>query len=187
MQYLRLIQPGLVAAILAIAALAAMVGAGIAKARGAQPRVALSKAAAAALFGAGCVITLLVTLPTAGAPAPSRYFSFNAVSDIGEQVSDATISSTAAIQLIMNLLLLSWIGVLLPLLSSRVTLLAATTLAALSSILIESLQYALNNGRVAALSDLLLNTVGGLTGAAIGILLLRPRLEKWLQESGAQE
>lgn len=133
------------------------------------------------MAGAGCVVVLTITLVPLGAASPGRYVSFDAVGDLALQFNDFP-SQTAVLQFAINVFLLSWLGVLLPLVSSRIGVIAATVACTGAAILIETLQYVLDTGRSATLADLILNAAGGLIGAVVSVHLLRPRLLGWLAQ-----
>lgn len=94
-----------------------------------------------------------------------------------QMVSDPT--ATTVLQLLGNVLLLSWVGLLLPALAARAQSIAMITLAGAGiSVLIETLQYVTSSGRVTTVDDVILNTVGVLVGALIGVGKVAPRVRR---------
>ncbi|WP_077690759.1 MULTISPECIES: VanZ family protein [Nocardiopsis] len=127
----------------------------------------------------GALLTVLYTLrPVAGADVPDRYIDLTPVSDLATQFENARTSGAARFQLVGNLLLLSWLSLGTILTRPMTSVPKITALAAGASLLIECLQYALNNGRITSLSDFVLNTAGAAVVAWAGTRL-RPRLERW--------
>lgn len=95
----------------------------------------------------------------------------------------AGVTATAPTQVIANVALLSWLGLLLPVLAPRLRTVGRTTLVvAATSAGIETTQYALHLGRYSTVDDVLLNTLGGALGALIGVRVLAP----WLQAHRAR-
>ncbi|WP_081784833.1 VanZ family protein [Cellulomonas sp. KRMCY2] len=187
MQYFRMIYAAPLFAVALVAGVFAVAGTRWGIARGHERRVAASTAMIAAGMSAAAVITAAITLPSAGAAAPDRYLSLNVLTEIGQQAADAAHSSTAAAQLLINLLLLSWLGALLPLLIPRLKVPSTTAIVVAASLFIESMQYWMNDGRAATLSDVVLNSLGGLASAVVGVNVLRPRLARWREPEGAGE
>src|ERR1700712_3588168 len=68
-------------------------------------------------------------------------------------------------QMVGNLLLLCWLGFLLPLAFRPVRPWMAVLIAALTSVGIETVQYLIAVGRVSSISDVVFNTIGAAVGA----------------------
>ncbi|MGW6128883.1 VanZ family protein [Cellulomonas sp. NPDC055163] len=176
MQYTRIVSPGLIAAMLAVTCLIAGVAALILKSRGYTWRDALVRGAAGTLLTTGAAFTAAITLVPVGAAAPEHYVEWNALKELGGQLADATVSLTGAAELAINFLLLSWIGLLLPVLSRSITLPKLIALVIVASLSIEILQYAAPTGRIASAGDVLLNVTGGILASILGVIKLRPKL-----------
>lgn len=179
MQYLRLMPPGLVLASFVLVLAATGVGARRHIVRGASRREAFVRAGLLALALAGALFTLTITLVPAGAAAPARYVSFDVAGQLSRQFADFP-SQTAVLQFAINVFLVSWLGLLLPLLWTRIGVVGATLACASAALLIETMQFLLPTGRAATLTDVVLNTVGGLIGALVAVHVLRPRVDDWV-------
>ncbi|MBO0898560.1 VanZ family protein [Cellulomonas sp. zg-ZUI22] len=91
----------------------------------------------------------------------------------------AGVSSTTWAQVAGNLALLSWLGLLLPVVSCRLATVPRTTaVVAATSAAVEAAQYVLGLGRYSTVDDVLLNTLGGAVAAVVGVHLLAPRLRR---------
>jgi hypothetical protein len=112
----------------------------------------------------GLILTLVLTLtpPVVAMAAP-------------ESMLDTRMSLPSRPQTVINLLLLWWIAVPVPLLR-RTGVLATTAIALGASVAIEVTQALLAGGRSASVMDVLLNTGGALVMATIAVALLRPVL-----------
>lgn len=126
-----------------------------------QPKAIPVLAWAAFSFGAVMTasITLLSYTPGAGTSG----------------VLDLSLGLESPAQNAVNLLLLWWIALPLPLVRD-VGVLKVAGLAAATSVSIELLQFVLPTGRSTALMDVLLNTGGALVLAVIAVYLIRPLL-----------
>lgn len=176
MQFTRIISPGLIVVFLGLLLLAIALLTVVRVRRGALRRVALIRSAAWVLFVAGAVVTATITLIPAGAAAPSRFVEWNAFSELRSQLGDATTSLTGAAELVINFLLLAWIGLLLPVISRTVKLRTLIAVVIGASLAIEVLQYFVETGRIASAGDVLLNVTGGILASLVGVRFLRPRL-----------
>lgn len=128
----------------------------------------------------GTLLTVLYTLrPVVAAGVPERYIDPTLVGDLATQLENAHTSGAGRFQLVGNLLLLSWLSLGTILTKLMTSIAKITALAACTSLLIECLQYTLNNGRIASLSDLALNTAGAAIVAWAGTRILGPRLDRW--------
>ncbi len=88
-------------------------------------------------------------------------------------------TATTLVQLLGNVLLLSWIGILMPALARRPWASWEVVLLSIGiSVGIEVLQYVSNSGRATTIDDVLLNTLGAYIGAKIGIKAVAPRLRR---------
>ncbi|SDO54473.1 VanZ like family protein [Nakamurella panacisegetis] len=76
-------------------------------------------------------------------------------------------------QMIGNLLLLCWLGFLLPIAFVRVRPWMAAVACLVTSAAIETVQYVIAVGRVTSISDLFFNTIGGTAGAVLAQLVGR--------------
>lgn len=76
-------------------------------------------------------------------------------------------------QMVGNLLLLLWLGFLLPIAFESVKPWMAVVISGLVSIGIETVQYVIAVGRVSSLSDVFFNTVGAAVGAVLVKLIAR--------------
>lgn len=114
-----------------------------------------------AVFSFGAVMTASITLlsytPGAGTSG----------------VLDPSLGLESPAQNAVNILLLWWIALPLPLVRD-IGVLRVAGIAATTSITIELLQFILPTGRSTALADVLLNTGGALILAAIAVHLIRP-------------
>jgi glycopeptide antibiotics resistance protein len=112
------------------------------------------------------ILTLVLTLtpPVVAMAAP-------------ESVLDTRLSLPSRPQTVINLLLLWWIVVPVPLLGRR-GVLATTAMALGASVAIELAQALLAGGRSASVMDVLLNTGGALVMATITVALVRPLLAR---------
>lgn len=70
-------------------------------------------------------------------------------------------------QMVGNLLLLSWLGFLLPLAFRGVRPWMSAVAVLLASAAIETVQYVIAVGRVSSVSDVFFNTIGGVVGAVL--------------------
>lgn len=87
----------------------------------------------------------------------------------------AGMTTTTPTQVAGNLALLFWLGLLLPVVSSRRwTVLRTTAVVAATSAAIEAAQYVLGVGRFSTVDDVLLNALGGAVAALIGVRVLAP-------------
>ena len=78
-------------------------------------------------------------------------------------------------QMVGNLLLLCWLGFLLPIAFRPIRPWLAVLISAIASIGIETVQYVIAVGRVSSISDVFFNTVGAAAGA-IAAMAVRHRL-----------
>ena len=79
-------------------------------------------------------------------------------------------------QMVGNLLLLSWLGFLLPIAFRPVRPWMAVLIAAATSVAIEAVQYVIAVGRVSSISDVVFNTIGAAAGALAAKALCGPLL-----------
>lgn len=79
-------------------------------------------------------------------------------------------------QMVVNLLLLTWLGFLLPIAFARLRPWMAAAICLLTSAGIETVQYVIAVGRVSSVSDLFFNSVGGGAGALAATMVARRRL-----------
>ncbi|MBB2923743.1 VanZ family protein [Cellulomonas cellasea] len=87
----------------------------------------------------------------------------------------AGMTTTTPTQIAGNLALLFWLGLLLPVVSSRRWTVGRTTaVVAVTSAGIEAAQYVLGLGRFSTVDDVLLNTLGGAVAAVVGVHVLAP-------------
>lgn len=92
----------------------------------------------------------------------------------------AGMTPTTPTQIAGNLALLLWLGLLLPVVSSRCATVGRTTLVvAATTVAIETGQYVLALGRYSTIDDVLLNTLGGAVGAVVGVHVLRPWVRRY--------
>lgn len=95
----------------------------------------------------------------------------------GSGVLDLTLRSPSAAQTTVNLLLLGWLALTLPLL--RPVGVVGTGLVVLgASVLVEALQWVLPVGRSASVMDVVLNTAGGAVLAVLAVHVVRPLLAR---------
>lgn len=131
-------------------------------------------------FGAG--LTIAVTLLPYGAPAPERYVSLDLAGDLAA-IAQSFPSWGETAQLVINLLLLSWLAFAIPLLAPRWRVRETAVLSLVVAVLIEVAQWLLPTGRVASLTDVLVNSLGAALVAGVTVHWVRPRLEAWMQPS----
>ncbi|MGY4644282.1 VanZ family protein [Cellulomonas sp. URHB0016] len=161
------------AAVVGCALLVGVAGA-VAVRHGSTGRVVVARAACWVTLVVGAAVSAFLTLTPAGTGSGS---SVNLVPL--SVISRAGASASNQVQLVGNLLLLSWLGLLLPVVSRRVrTVLRTTAVVAAASVAIEVVQHSLHLGRSSALDDVLLNTLGGAAAAAVGVLVLAPRMRR---------
>jgi glycopeptide antibiotics resistance protein len=133
-----------------------------------------------AAFAVAVVVTAFMTFTPAGT---MRGSSVNLVPL--STLAVLPTSGASRVQLVGNLLLLTWLGLLLPVVSRRArTVPRVVVVVAATALAIETLQYPLHLGRSSALDDVLLNTLGGAVAAWVGVHVLAPRLRRL--ESAAQ-
>jgi len=145
-------------------------------------RELLVRAALWVVVGFGAGLTLVVTLLPYGAAAPDRFVSFDVVSDL-VAIAHSFPSWGETAQLVINLLLLSWLAIAIPLLVPRWGIWETASLVLGTAVLIEVLQLVIPTGRVASLSDVLINSLGAALVAALVVRVVRPRLDAWVQRS----
>lgn len=180
MQHLRLLNSTVVIGALVVGAIVLGVTALLGAYHGLPTRARTVRAVLVFLLAAGSALTLGVTLMPAGVASPIRYVSFDVVGDLSQQLADFP-SPTAITQVLINLLLLSWLALVLPLVSDRMGVLRTTAVCLASSVAIETLQFALvGSGRAATLSDVVLNTLGAAVVARLSVQFLRPRVRRWV-------
>lgn len=143
---------------------------------GAGAREAAVLAAAGGLLIGGAIFTFFITLAPFGDPAPAGYVDWNPV----ESLERALSSRGEIIALGVNLLLLSWLGLLWPLVRPSATVRTTVLLVATVTLAIEALQFALPLGRVASAGDVIVNVVGGALAAVLGVRWLRPGARRWV-------
>src|SRR5690606_810389 len=114
--------------------------------------------------------------------APDRFVSFDVVSDL-VAIAHSFPSWGETAQLVINLLLLSWLAIAIPLLVPRWGIWETASLVLGTAVLIEVLQLVIPTGRVASLSDVLINSLGAALVAALVVRVVRPRLDAWVQRS----
>lgn len=181
MQHLRLLGPVMVLGPALVGAIVVGVMALAGAYRGGSRRAAVVRGSLAFLLGFGSALTLTVTLLPAEASAPAHYLSLDVFADLSRQFADFS-SPTAITQVAINLLLLSWLALALPLLNSRIGVLEATVLCLAASVVIESLQFVLvSSGRAATLADVVLNVIGAALVALFSVRYVRTRLERWIE------
>lgn len=111
---------------------------------------------------------ILVTLIPAGYPNDSlQLVPFDSIIETWELATTRAIINS----LIMNVLLFVPFGFFLYLITRKEFL--TTVAASLTSILIEALQFILPVGRVTNIDDVILNTIGGIIGMLLGVLVLK--------------
>ncbi|NTV39389.1 MAG: VanZ family protein [Demequinaceae bacterium] len=158
-----------IAAVLAL--VAAIVVATVTSRPGPTRRRRVRRAAlAVASFGAA-VLTAFVALTPRYGPDITRVFELN---PLGEYARPGGAGYTTSGQVLGNLLMLTWIGLLLPGLFRRLTYRLTVALTFAASAVIEACQYAFATGRIASTQDLALNTLGGIVAAVIGVKVIRP-------------
>lgn len=178
MPHLRLLEPFVILGSLFIGVIpaGAIVAAGIGRPRVVRERVL--RAVLGFFGGAAATLTAAVTLLPYGAPAPQRYVSLDVWADLSGHFSNFP-SQGEITQVAINVLLLMWLAVVVPLLAPQFGIMRTIAACLAVSLLIEGLQYVLYTGRVASLSDLLLNTLGATAAAMFAVWYLRPRIERW--------
>ncbi|NLF04457.1 MAG: VanZ family protein [Actinomycetales bacterium] len=121
-----------------------------------------------------------MTLLTYGAPAPERYVSFDVPRDLAAVVESFP-SWGETTQLVINLVLLSWLACSVPLLWPRWGVRDTALICLAVAVLIEAAQWLIRTGRVATLTDVLINSLGGALVAVVTVYWVRPRLENWVR------
>ena len=179
MAHLRLLEPAFLLGSLIVGLIAA--GSAVVRARGRRSsgRDRALRAGLCFLVGFGAALTAAVTVLPRGARAPERFVSFDLVADLSGHFAEFPAQGELT-QITINLLLLSWLALALPLLVPRLGALQTTGICVAAALLIEVLQFALPTGRVASVSDVLLNSVGAAAVATVSVLWLRPRAERWV-------
>ena len=127
-------------------------------------------ALAVASVGAALLTAFVALTPRYG-PDITRVFELNV---LGEYARPGGAGYTTSSQVLGNLLMLTWIGLLLPGLFPRLTYRSTVPLTFAVSAVIEACQYAFATGRIASTQDLALNTLGGVVAAVIGVKVIRP-------------
>ncbi len=172
-QYERLL--GAQAIVIAIGAglalVAAIVVATLTSPPGPARRRRRRRAALAVVSAAAAILTAFVALTPRYGPDITRVFELN---PLGEYARPGGAGYTTSGQVLGNLLMLTWIGLLLPGLFRRLTYRSTVALTFAVSAVIEACQYAFAMGRIASTQDLALNTLGGIVAAVIGVKLIRP-------------
>lgn len=165
-----------------IAVIAVLVGAALAARRGRSFRLTAVRGVLWVLAGAcACATAALTLVPMAGSGRSIHLVPFETSIEMLRHPNPTTFLQFAG-----NVLLLSWIGLLLPALIDRATSVATiTAIGAATSMAIEALQYVTNSGRATTVDDVILNTVGVFIGAAIGVRWAAPRLRR-LAEAEAE-
>lgn len=112
------------------------------------------------------VVTVLLFTPV------TRTLADRAVDlDVRWALESALYSRTMFWQLVGNLLLFTWLALLLPLAFRRINGATAVLICAGASLTVEVLQYALGVGRVSAASDVVLNVTGAVMVATIAAVV----------------
>lgn len=91
--------------------------------------------------------------------------------DVRWALESALSSRTMFWQLVGNLLLFTWLALLLPLAFRRITGVTAVLICAAASLTVEVLQYASGVGRVSAASDVVLNVAGAVIVTTIAAVV----------------
>lgn len=131
---------------------------------------------AAWVVGVACGVgTLVVTLlPTR---AGGHFLGLIPGQTLVDMVANPT--STTIPQIVGNVLLLSWLGVVVPVLSTRpLTVRRVVLVGCLASVAIEALQYVTFSGRASTIDDVILNTAGVLIFSLIGVRRVAPWLRR---------
>lgn len=177
--YLRVFEGRITALVVVAVAGAVVLGVAGARAarRGTPPRVFLARIGP---LGALVVLALGTALATL-TPLGSR--TGRAVDLVPLRAALASgMTPTTPTQVVMNLALLAWLGLLLPVVAPHLATVARTTLVvAATTVAIETLQYVLAVGRYSTVDDVLLNTLGGALGAVVGVRVLAP----WVRRHAA--
>lgn len=124
-----------------------------------------------------CTLTVIV-ITLAPTAATGRTMDLVPFSTIVQMVTQPT--CTTWLQLLGNVLLLSWIGLIVPVLSGRADVKALTIAGAAVSIAIELLQWFVADGRATTFDDVMLNTIGVWIGAWVGVRKAAPRLRSFV-------
>jgi hypothetical protein len=172
MHYLRAFG-GLITVLALVAVLCALAIAlaGVRASRRGEPwRSFLTRVGPRTAFAVFCLGTAFATLTPAGA-RDGRSVDLVPL----RAALAAGLTATTPAQVAGNLALLFWLGLLLPVVSSRAcTVLRTTAVVAATSAMIEAAQYVLGSGRYSTIDDVLLNTAGGAVAALIGVHVLAP-------------
>lgn len=169
-QYLRLFPTALVLLSAVVTVIAVLVARVLDRRRGTHRTWSHTIGGAIALFG--LLMTLAITLmPPIGGPTSPRSL------DLG-------MSSPSRPQTVINLALLWWVAIALPL-ARRSGVLATTATALAVSVGIETVQVLLGGGRSAAVLDVVLNTAGALGMAALTVAALRAPRRRAGRTTGA--
>lgn len=183
--YLTIVSPTVLAAVGTVVVLVAVAVTLVLRRRGTPMMAAVVRAVAWTVLATGTVFVLVYTLVPAGAAAPAHYVELDLIGDLSGQIEYAMVVPAARIQLLANLLLLSWLG-FLPVVLGRLGVLGTFGAGAAVSLVVEVLQYVSPTGRVASLTDFVLNSLGVLLGALVGVLVLRPALQRWAEGRDAE-
>lgn len=172
-QYERLFgtQAILIAAAAGVILVATIVVATLTSPPGPSRRRRRRRAALGVVSVGAAFVTAIVALKPRYGPDPSRVLELNV---LGEYARPGGAGYTTSGQVLGNLLMLTWIGLLLPGLFRRLTYRTTVALTFAVSAVIEACQYAFATGRIASVQDLALNTLGGVVVAVIGVKVIRP-------------
>lgn len=163
-QYVRIFPTPFAVLAMAAAIVAVVVSVHIDRRRGVGRPWWQTASIGAVVFGVILTLVLTLTPPVVAMAAPAS-------------VLDTRMSLPSRPQTVINLLLLWWIAVPVPLLR-RTGVLATTAIALGASVAIELAQGLLGGGRSASVMDVLLNTGGALVMATITVALVRPALAR---------
>ena len=180
---LRELGSSLVVGALIVGVLAAIGGALARTERERPRREKRTRAVLRGILGSGAALTLAATLLTFGAPAPERYVSFDVVRDLAAIVESFP-SWGETTQLVINLVLLSWLAFSVPLLWPRWGVRGTVLLSLGAAMLIEVAQWLIRTGRAATLTDVLINSLGAALVAVVTVRWVRPRLESRVRRPG---
>lgn len=112
------------------------------------------------------VVTVLLFTPV------TRTLADRAIDlDVRSALESALYSRTMFWQLVGNLLLFTWLALLLPIAFRRINGAVAVLICLGASVAVEVLQYVLGVGRVSAASDVVLNVTGAVIVATIAALV----------------
>ncbi|MTD15730.1 hypothetical protein GIS00_17490 [Nakamurella sp. YIM 132087] len=91
--------------------------------------------------------------------------------DLWQTIEGATQHRVLAYQFVGNLLLLTWLAVLLPLASRRIGAVGSVLVCAVVSVTVEAVQYLIGVGRVSSVGDVFCNVLGAAVAAGLFALV----------------